>query len=204
MTYVIPPINTEGTFIFAAPYDTILKSNIKYKVASIRELVELQNSEEKPLETIYIPVGLTEADFNDDLNTHVPIVVLVTVGGEYTYVPADRIKSMPDITGIKYQDKILAIALGSLPMDMNLDLISTTIIDDIYDILGIASTIKVVPASAEILKTTTDDAQFKALLAGRSKVNKSYRTRYHETLTLLNERDAKILALEEYIKTKLP
>lgn len=204
MAYVVPPINTKGTFTFSAPFDTLMKPNIAYKVTSIREIVELKNSEEKPFETIYVPVGLTDVDFVADLNANVPIVVLVTDGNEYVYVPANRILSMPDVTGVKYQDKILAISLGSIPLSTDLSLASTTVVDDIYSVLGIQSIVKIVPASAEILKTTTDDATFKALLASRSTVNKSYRTRYHETLTLLNERDARITALENYIKNTLP
>lgn len=200
MAYVVPPINTKGTFTFSVPFDTLLKPNLSYKVTAVRELLELKNSEEKPYETIYVPVGLTEADFVADLDANIPIVVLVTEGNEYIYVPANRIQSMPDITGVRYQDKILAISLGSLPVNMDLTLATTIVTDDIYASLGIQSSVQIVPSSAVILKPVVDDATFRALLANRSTVTKSYKTRYHETLTLLNARDAKIAALEAYAK----
>ena len=203
MNYLVPPVNTKGLFKFSAPYDTLLKPDIEYRVTSVRELLELKNSEEKPFDTIYTAVGLTEVDFDNDLKNNIPIIVLVTNGGEYVYVPANRITSMPDITGVKYQDIILAISLGPVPLSMDKTVVKGLISDTVYDTLGIRSDIKEIPASAVILKTQAEDDSFKALLNNRATVDKSYRTRYLEAVQTITKKDERILALEEYIKTKL-
>lgn len=200
---IIPPINSTGKFTFSTPYDTILDSNKEYTVISIRSLLELHNSSEEPCDNIYKAVGLTEDDFNEDLNSNVPIIVFGN-GGNYTFVPADRIVSMPTINGISYQEVILAISLGSLPVGYNIDLAKSTIIDDIYDTLGIDSTVAEVPSSAVTLVTDIKHKEYMLLLANRKTVTKSYRTRYLEELERNNKLTLLLEELETCIKNKLP
>jgi len=203
MNYMVPPINSKGVFKFAAPYDTLLKPNMEYKVAAVRDLIELKNSEEKPFDTIYVAVGLTEVDFKEDLDAGVPIVSLVTEGQEYVYVPADRIISTPNVTGIKYQSKILAVSLGSLPLATNLDTAKSIVVDTIYDTLGIESDVQVVDSSAVILKDKGEHTTFMNLLDNRKTVRKSFRTKYQELEVINQAQSERILALEKYIKEKL-
>jgi len=200
---LIPPINSKGIFNFAPPFDTLIKNQKELKVTAVREILELESSEEKPYNTIYVPVGLTATDFKNDVDNNVPIVVLVTEGKEYIYVPANRILSMPDISGVKYQELIVAISLGTIPTNYDLTLVKDMIKNDIYDVTGINSTVDVIPTSAVILRDKVEHETFTRLLYNRASVTKSYKTLYLETLELLNKKNNVVDELEIYIKTKL-
>lgn len=175
---ILPPINTKGRFTFATPFDAILDSSQEYKVVSIRSLLELHNSQEEPCDTIYKAVGLTDADFQEDLNTNIPIIVLTTTGGEYIHIPADRILSMPDVTGIKYRGAVIAVNLGLLPLDYDYTLVKQIITDDILAACGIKSTAEIVPSTAITMLTEIEDVTFKQTLEAAKTVNSSYKTRY--------------------------
>jgi len=200
---IVPPVNTKGIFIFKEPFDNKLYNNQEYTVTSIRSLLEIYNSEEKPYETIYVPVGLSDIDFKDDLDNNVPIVVLTTTGNEYFYVPANKILSMPQIAGVKYQDTILAIGLGQLPLSYDFTLVKDTVKQTVYDVTGVDSTVEVVLASAVILKTYEDDILHRTLLDNRKTVIKSYRTKYLELLEQYNKQVYLNEQLQQCIKTKL-
>ncbi len=199
---IIPPINSKGKFTFQEPFNDKLYESQEYTVTSVRSLLELHNSEEKPYETIYQPVGLTEAEFKEDLDNNIPIIVFTTSGGEYFYVPSDRILSQPQIIGVKYQEKILAISLGTIPLNYNLELAKDTIKQTLYDVTGIDSTVEVIPSSAVILLTKEEDTTLKAILNNRKTIDKSYRTKYLELLELYNKQVTLNNELQICIKSK--
>jgi hypothetical protein len=198
---LIPPINSKGMFIFAEPFNSIIPQNQEYNVVGIRSLVELYNSSEQPYETIYKIVGLTESEFKTDVSADIPIVVFASNGNEFFYVPGNRIVSMPDISGVKYKEQVLAIALGSLPIDYNFDLVMSNISDLVYDVIGVRSNVKIVPASTTILITSDEDDTFKALLANKKTVDKSWQTKYLELKNSFDALTLKHSQLETFVKT---
>lgn len=200
---LIPPINSKGSFVFAPPFDTKLDMGREYTVTGIRSIVELFNNSEKPFEMIYKPVGLTEEDFNSDIINNVPIIVLSTDGCDFIYIPANKITSIPIISGVKYAEKILAVSLKSIPIDMDLTLLANTLIDITYEITGIKANVSEVISSSTFLVPTEEDKVFRMLLANRIKVDKSYKTRYEETKVLLEEKNKIILQYEECFKKKM-
>lgn len=195
-----PPIGTIGTFTFTPPFDTLINGDQEFKVTAVRNLLELENSGEKPFDTIYKPVKLTEAEFKSDLDNGVPVVVFVTTGEEYFYVPANRILSIPKISGIKYQEMVLAISLGNIPLTMDLETIKDIIINDVQSAIGIESSVAIVPSSAVSLVDALKHKKFMSLLEGRKTTHKSYRTMYTESLELLEKKTVMIEALEKYIR----
>ena len=200
MISLVPPINARGVFKLAPPFDIIIKEEQEFTVHAIRNLVELDASEENPFDTIYKPVGLTEVEYQNDLDADIPIVVFVTDGKEYIYIPANRIISIPKINGVKYQEKVLAISLGNIPVDLNLDAVKEVIANDVEGMLGIKSNVKVVNASAVSVIDINKHNEFKALRENTASVFKSYRTRLIELQELYNKRVIIINELEKYIK----
>jgi len=198
MEYTVPPINSKGKFVLAAPFDNVLSSLEEYLVTAIRSLDELAS--DKPYDNIYKPVGLTEEDLARDLENKVPIVVLLSTGNEYLYVPANRILSIPVIVGKQHQEKMLAISLGLLPLDLDLTTLEDDIASVIYDSLGVEAVLREIPTSAKVLLDDATSKQMELLRENKSSVKKSFRTRYQETLTLLNKKDTHIRNLESYIK----
>lgn len=195
-----PPIGTIGSFTFTPPFDVLIKDDQELRVGAVRNLLELENSAEKPFDTIYKPVGLTESEFKNDLDNNVPIVVLVTTGSEYIYIPANRILSIPKISGVRYQEIVLAISLGNIPLTTDLEVIKDIIINDVQSVVGIQSTVAEVPASAVALVDVIKDREYKLLLEGRKTTNKTYRTKYMEANEMLERKINIIKHLEKFIK----
>lgn len=198
-----PSIGAKGSFEFKPPFDTLIPKNQELTVISIRSIPELDQSSVDTLNTVYIPNNLTEDEFKQDTANNVPIVILANEGGAKYTVPSNKINTMPTITGVKYQEKILAINLGSLPVITNLDQAKEILRQDVYDTLGISSQVQTVNSSAVSLMSKEEDAIYTQLRNSRATVDKSYRTRYLETKELLEKRDAKIASLELYIKNNI-
>lgn len=200
MTYLIPQVGSRGKFTFASPFDAILDMDQEYTVSAVRSIKELEDSEIDPYRTIYEVVGLTEDDFSNDVYNNIPIVILVTTGGDYINIPATSILSQPDITGLKYQEKILAISLGNLPIDYDASVLEDIITSDVYTVSGIESECKVIPSSAIHIVSKESHDLYIALISNRATVTKSYKTRYLETLELYNKMTALNQDLQNHIK----
>jgi len=195
---IIPPINSKGKFKLAPPFDNILSDMAEYSVTGIRNLNEIMADD--PLKNIYEPAGLTEDDLKEDIANNIPIVVLLSSGNEYTYIPADRILSMPTISGLKHQERMLAINVGLLPVNYDLNMLKQNIDEMIYDTIGVETKTEEVLTSAVVLLDDTKTEQLKRLRNNKIKIKKSFRTRYYETLALLRKRNSLIENLEKYIK----
>ena len=176
--YIIPPIGSKGKFTFQSPFDTGTKKDTEYTVYSIRSIRELMDSSEDPLKYIYKNVGLSETDMNKDIEDNIPIVVLSSGTNSYIYVPANRISTLPDISGVKYQQKMLAINIGHLPLDYSLDVVKETVKEAVLEMTGIESTVQAIDTSAIKYITSKEHTTYMKLIAGRKKSNMSYRTRY--------------------------
>ena len=198
---IIPPINAKGKFVLAAPFDNILSPIAEYKVTGIRSLEEMTT--DKPLENIYLPVGLTKEDMFKDQVDEVPIVVLISTSNEYLYVPANRILTMPVITGVKYQERTLMVPLGLIPVSMNIDSIKSDLSDYVMTALGNESLVSEVLTSAVILVDSVDDKILEKKRKHVNDYNKSFITKYYETVALLKNKDNLIKQLECYIKKDL-
>lgn len=199
---IIPPINTKGKFTFSAHVSSIkkLSATEEYTVTSIRSLMDLHKSEELPYETIYVPIQLTEKDFENDLKNDIPIVVFTKTNEDFFYIPASHILSMPNVTGIRYRNVILSANLGGLPLNFDISLAKSIIADTIYETLGIKTKVAEVYSSAVTLISDEDDKTLKLKLANLKKVDKSFLTRYRETAEELLAAKETIKLLEDYIK----
>jgi len=198
---LVPAINSRGKFTFAEPFSNILPANQVFTVVSQRLLTELNDSKDRPYDTIYSPVGLSKNDFDNDVKNDVPIITFSTDGSEYFHVPASKIISQPLPIGVEYQERILAIKLGAIPTSMNLELVKELIVNDVYDAVGIQSTVGEISSSAKVL-LSEDEHQVKTQLLNNAKsVTKSYRTRYLELRDLLTKKQQELDSLLDCIKS---
>jgi len=201
---MIPILGAKGQFKLTVPFDTLIKPTDILEVKSIRSITELNASGENPLDLIYKAVGLTEDEFMIDLNASIPIVVMVTTGNSYIYIPANRITSAPIISGINYQEKILACSVGNLPLDYDFNLVKDTIIQSVMDSTGIEVNIEIVASSKVNRVSDVDDGVLMQLLTNKKSIDKSYKTRFIETQTLYNTLKTKFDNLQNWIKTNCP
>jgi len=197
---MVPTIGTSGFFSFSAPFDKVLDTNQQLTVASIRDIQELAASEEDPLNNIYVKVGLTETDMANDIATRTPIITLRTDGGEYVYIPANKITSGVKLTGVKYVEKALIVNLGYLPVNESTALALQVIKDDIYNTIGMIPDIIETNTSSIV---NVSDVKHTALTTTRNNkktISKSYRTRYEELLVLYNNQKQLIANIESVYK----
>ena len=196
-TYIVPNINSSGTFTCLPPFDKILPDIQLLKVTAIRSIKELFDSNEDPYTNIYAPVGLSSDDFKNDFNNNVPIIVLVAVN-DYYYIPASYIITTPLNNGIQYQQAILSIMLGNLPVTYDLDNLKSQLADTVQQVVGIKTVVTRVPSSAIFLKTEVEDATY-MLRLNTAKINqKSMLTRYNELLTKFNATKTMLTTLQTY------
>lgn len=197
--YIIPPIGSKGKFEFKAPFNQNTKSDIEYAVYAIRSIKELIDEGRDPLKYIYNQVGLSETDMNKDLTDNVPIIVLSAGTNNYVYVPANKISSLPDITGVKYQQKMLAINIGHLPLDYSLDVVKETIKEAVLEMTGIDSTVEAISTSAVTFLSDDQHTTYMKLIDGKKTSNMSYRTKYKVLLTTYNKLKAKMESVEQQL-----
>lgn len=177
----VPELNKESSFIFKAPFDTLVSSSQVFKVAAIRSIGDLVTSQEDPKNTVYAVVNLTVEDYTNDYNNNVPIVVFKSTGGEHFYVPANRIVGPNDPSGYRFQEKSVLITLGHLPAEFDSTLLVEQLENTIYDIIGIKPLVSVENTSPEVCITSNEYEQFMLVTENAKSVNKSYRTRLLES-----------------------
>lgn len=202
-TYVVPTIGTKGKFTFHKPFDAEKYNEKEYQVTAIRELKELSDSGEKPFETIYQIMSISQSEYEDDLTNNVPVLVLTDEAGKYLYVPADLVEGMPDITGVKYQEIILAASLGLIPLNTDIAELKKDIIQTIIDGFGVTTTVEEVRGSAIKYIEEADHKKYQRLLTNNKNEKFSYRARCRVLENTLEEVSKKYKDLEAYVISKI-
>lgn len=202
MTYIIPPINTKGIFIFHPPYADDTNINKKeYEVIEIRKIKALHDDGLDPLNSIYIKAGLTKEDFIEDLNTDVPIVTLSADGDQYLYIPADRIKETPAIIGHTATERLVTLSLGLMPDDINLEMLYENIATMVNDTISVKPDLTEHPGGPTVLMSDEDYNKYIKMMSSQARSNnKSWRVRYEEMEQLYKIQKVKVAEIEKILQ----
>ena len=202
MTYIIPPINTKGIFIFHPPYADDTNINKKeYEVIEIRKIKALHDDGLDPLNSIYIKAGLTKEDFIEDLNNDVPIVTLSADGDQYLYIPADRIKETPAIIGHTATERLVTLSLGLVPDDINLEILYENIAIMVNDTISVKPDLTEHPGGPTVLMSDEDYNKYIKMMSSQARSNnKSWRVRYEEMEQLYKLQKVKVAEIEKILQ----
>lgn len=202
MTYIIPPINTKGVFIFHPPYADDTNINKKeYEVIEIRKIKALHDDGLDPLNSIYLKAGLTKEDFIEDLNTDVPIVTLSADGDQYLYIPADRIKETPAIIGHTATERLVTLSLGLVPDDINLEMLYENIAIMVNDTISVKPDLTEHPGGPTVLMSDEDYNKYIKMMSSQARSNnKSWRVRYEEMEQLYKLQKVKVIEIEKILQ----
>ena len=202
MTYIIPPINTKGVFIFHPPYADDTNINKKeYEVIEIRKIKALHDDGLDPLNSIYLKAGLTKEDFIEDLNTDVPIVTLSADGDQYLYIPADRIKETPAIIGHTATERLVTLSLGLVPDDINLEMLYENIAIMVNDTISVKPDLTEHPGGPTVLMSDEDYNKYIKMMSSQARSNnKSWRVRYEEMEQLYKLQKVKVAEIEKILQ----
>lgn len=198
---IIPAVNTTGAFTFSAPFNTDEYQNKQLKVIGIRSLIEMYNNNDDPLSNFYLKYGMSEEDYSNDIKNEVPIIVFSTGGNKFYYIPANKIISMPTISGIKYGKRIIAINIGVVPEELKYDDIISDLKNVVMDSFGISPTIQVIDGSDVYYKTSDEHEAFMNAMSTHPKVRvyKSYKTKYQEEKQKAISIEEKYSQLEKFM-----
>lgn len=200
---VLPTIGSRGTYLFESPYDTKALPEELYTCKAIRNISEYVSYNQDPKKLIYDYYGLTEVDFEEDLEADMEIVSLQNKEGVWLYVPARYILSYPIVNGIPYRQMAIVCKLPALKTELDLSILVTDMKNMISDYIGTDSDISLVETSRTIA-VTREESDALTIARNAIAVNSTTdRSRYTKLLNDYNDALYKIHELEEYIKTTL-
>lgn len=201
---LIPPIGASGLYKLIAPYSTMINTNISYTCMAVRKLSDIIAMGKDPFKTYYEPYGLTDTQYESDLNSGVCIVSLQSSSGIWAYVPSSYIESYPQVNGVPYTSIALMVHLGALPDSLNLNYVVNTVKDVVTSVLGVAPEVQTVVTSPTSM--ISQDNHMAAEAARQQQID-SNTTTYSAAQQSSNENAqlrARITQLEAYILENMP
>lgn len=201
---LIPPIGASGLYKLIAPYNTMINTNISYTCMAVRKLSDIIAMGKDPFKTYYEPYGLTDTQYQNDLNSGVCIVSLQSNSGVWGYVPSSFIESYPQVNGVSYTSLALMVHLGALPDSLNLSYLTNTVKDIVTSVLGVQPEVQTVATSPSSM--ISQDNHIAAETARQQQVA-SNTTTYAASQKNSDENAqlrARITQLEAYILENMP
>lgn len=201
---ILPVIGSRGTYELLPPFDTVILPEELYTCKAIRNISEYVSYNQDPKKLVYDYYGLTEADYESDVQEDMEIVSLQNNKGVWIYIPARYIIKYPEVDGIPFRQLSMVCKLPAIEVSRDISHLKTDVINLVKDTLGVEPVVEIVEVSRTIAVTreVSDQLKIERSLVSNGRVTD--RAKYMELLQreqlLLN----KIQALEDYIKTTLP
>lgn len=199
--YISPLVGSKGVYQLQDPFKT--DEGEILECIAIRSLSDWISNNDDALATIYTSNGLTEDDYNSDLDVNMEIATLRNERGFVYNVPVKYIKEYPIQDGISYRSVAIVTALPAMRAIQDFKPTIDEIAQVVASNLGVKSTSKIVVTSHTRAISGTDDA---ALDAERRMVIGDASTIYARLTEAENENDSlrqRIAILEaEIIKLK--
>lgn len=159
MNTLTPSIKSLGKFKFALPTNT-LNPDIVYEVMSNRTIRDMVDDGLNVIDDVYLIIGLLETDYYQDLTDNIIITGLKTESGDMFFIPSNKFISIPDVTGKRYIQKTIALNLGFLPVDLDVNYLLPEITDLITSMLGVTPSSSVIKTSQTIVYTDKEHDVF--------------------------------------------
>ena len=153
MAYSNPIVGTKGKFTLIAPFTAA--PDTEYEVVAVRSFVELTKSGADVFAIYYLPNGIEKTVFGEDSARGANIISLRDDRGQIIHLPDSYISSSPDLGGVPYSQRVLAVNLGPLPKSLALDDFKAQLVDYITSKLGVTAVIK--EGHLKTIGVVTDD-----------------------------------------------
>ena len=201
---ILPVIGSSGTYELLPPFDTVILPEEIYTCKAIRNISEYVSYNQDPKKLVYDYYGLSENDYENDIQEDMEIVSLQNNKGVWVYVPARYIIKYPEVDGIPYHQLSMVCKIPAIEVSRDISHLKTDVINLIKDTLGVDAAVEIVEVSRTIAVTKDVSDQLKIDRALVSNGRVTDRAKYMQLLQqqqlLLN----KIEGLENYIKSTLP
>ncbi len=128
-----PSIRQRGRYTLKLPW--VADPGKIYECEAIRSFDDLAKLNVDVYETFYLPAGLQNGQvyagvpfsFESEKSADANIVTLRSQDGDYIYVPDTYILSLPDMSGVHYDQIVLSMNLGAVPAYLDLSALKTDV-----------------------------------------------------------------------------
>lgn len=194
ITVNVPSINTEAYFTFKEPFNYYVRnkfnvstSKIKLKVVSVISMRDTIRSDLRdPYSDLYIPAGISETDYKQDLLDNVPIISFsfrdVRKVERFLRVPLCYIESISGITDIEYLNKLILIDLNKLPNTVDTTIFFEELSDFIEGRLGIVPIMKETSVGEAELVDIQEHELRETIRTNSITVHKTLNVKYEEAV----------------------
>lgn len=200
--YISPLIGSKGVYLLQDPFKT--DEGEILECIAIRSLSDWIANNDDALANIYVSNGLTEDDYNSDLDVNMEVATLRNERGFVYNVPVKYIKEYPIQDGISYRSVAIVTALPAMRVTQDFTPTINEIAQVVTSNLGVKSSSKIVVTSHTRAISGTDDA---ALDTERRLAIGNASTIYDRLAEVENENDSlrqRIAVLEnEIIRLKV-
>lgn len=197
-------IGSSGTYELLPPFDTVILPEEIYTCKAIRNISEYVSYNQDPKKLVYDYYGLSENDYENDIQEDMEIVSLQNNKGVWLYVPARYIIKYPEVDGIPYHQLSMVCKIPAIEVSRDISHLKTDVINLIKDTLGVEAAVEIVEVSRTIAVTKDVSDQLKIDRALVSNGRVTDRAKYMQLLQQQQVLLDKIEGLENYIKSTLP
>lgn len=194
---MIPILGVAGKFTVAPPFSLI--ENKSYKCRAVSHIQSMVDKGVDVFNDIYVPVNLTQADYENDLNSDEVIVTLKTSDGDILNIPSAYITSVPTDMEVPYNRFALMVDVGLLPSNTSFTFLTDQVQELVKTITGIDTNVSLATLTYDGFVTKEEHA----IMVDEREVNIRYNKSPIIELrnTLLREQSLKqrVEALEDLV-----
>lgn len=201
---LIPEIGATGSFTAKSPFDSKINDKQTYQCMAVRRLSDLVALGDDPFVDYYQPIGLAESVYKADLAAGVCLVSLQSSSGRWIYIPNTYLLTYPGMSGVKYHCVVLGVALGAIPVNLDVSALKSQISNLVKDTLGVNNEIKVVVVSPEALVSQESHTYLEAARVAKITNKTTDSAKLAKAQSELATTRLKVTELETYIKTHSP
>lgn len=170
-----------GGLNFVSPLEKVINVTLSYEITSVTRITEVFLNGTVPYETIYTILGLSKEIYNRDFIANINIIGLkAPQGTDIFYVPESYINGLMDVSKIDYVEKILAINLGLVPVNLSLTNLMETIKETIKSLTNLDIEVAVMENSAVEKVSSVDHAIYMNKVNNLSARTPTYKELYFE------------------------
>jgi hypothetical protein len=196
---LLPGIGVSGDWTLKTPFDSKITAGLAYSCRAINKISVMVATGIDVLNTLYIPNGLTEANYDADVAADLSMVTLQSTSGQVIILPSTYLTGWPSADSVPYVVMGMVINLGPIPNTIDPTFLTDKVEPVIKNALGLDPEIHYVTLSETTNKTWDDHvAQENTRTAAITDENSDYVKRLNAEAAL-TAAQAQIVALQQVI-----
>lgn len=158
---IIPLLGAKGTYAAAAPFSTLLNTAQEYTCIGIRSISDFVVNNEDPLSLIYAKAtsdtSAANTMYSKGIKDNVVVLTLQSTHGFIVYIPADYLISYPNLNGVPYVKKGIAIQLPAMSDNVDYTAFVDGLKEYIKGALGVADVYILMSNVSQPVAVTADE-----------------------------------------------